>query len=385
MGSIGRYIFRTTFGAFVLVLVSLSAIIWITQALRDLNLMTNQAQTFWVFIQITALIIPQLVIVIAPIALVIAVAYILNKLAADSEIIVINASGMSPWRMFRPFLAVALVVSVLVAILTAWGSPESLRSFRRWLTEIRADLVTYIVRPGRFVTVQNGITFHIRERGLQGQLLGVLIDDKRNPKEHLSILAEQGEILKNERGTFLILQGGTVQRHEVGQLEPHMVEFDRYAFDLSQFATPVTINYSVRERYFWELLSPDRRDPLVEAQPWKFRAELHDRILAPFYPLAFTFIAYALLGAPRTTRESRGLSLVATIVAVGLLRFIGFACTVLAAHLPAALAVQYAALAAAIGLSAWTIARGIIVEPPAFLTSIVATLAERFSPRTAAA
>ena len=35
MGSIGRYIFRTTLGAFLLVLVSLTALIWVTQALRD--------------------------------------------------------------------------------------------------------------------------------------------------------------------------------------------------------------------------------------------------------------------------------------------------------------------------------------------------------------
>ena len=106
MGSIGRYIFRTTFGAFLLVCVSLTALIWITQALRDIDLMTNQGQTILVFIGITSLIIPLLVLVIAPIALMIAVAYVLNKLGNDSEIIVMNAAGMPPWRLFRPFLAV---------------------------------------------------------------------------------------------------------------------------------------------------------------------------------------------------------------------------------------------------------------------------------------
>ena len=40
MGSVGRYIFRTTFGAFMLVLVSLTAVIWLTQALRDIDLVT---------------------------------------------------------------------------------------------------------------------------------------------------------------------------------------------------------------------------------------------------------------------------------------------------------------------------------------------------------
>src|SRR5687768_15203071 len=119
MGSIGRYIFRTTFAAFLVVLVSLTAIIWVTQALRDLDLLTTQRQTIITFIGITGLIVPLLVLVIAPLALMIAVAHVLNRLGADSEVIVMNASGMSPWRLFQPFLLVSIIVALLVAVIGA--------------------------------------------------------------------------------------------------------------------------------------------------------------------------------------------------------------------------------------------------------------------------
>ena len=119
MGSISRYIFRTTFSAFAVVLVSLTAVIWVTQALRDIDLMTNQGQTILVFIGITGLIVPLLVLVIAPIALLIAVAHVLNKMSTDSEIIVMNASGMSPWLLFRAFLSAAIVVSLIVCVVSA--------------------------------------------------------------------------------------------------------------------------------------------------------------------------------------------------------------------------------------------------------------------------
>src|SRR5499427_3176179 len=115
MGKIDRYVFRTSFGAFVLILVSLTAIIWVTQALRDIDLITGQGQTVLVFIGLTGLFIPLLVLVIAPVALMIAIAYTLNKLNTDSEIVVLNAAGMAPWRLFRPFLLVAIVVALLVA------------------------------------------------------------------------------------------------------------------------------------------------------------------------------------------------------------------------------------------------------------------------------
>ena len=385
MGSIGRYIFRTTFGAFLVILVSLTLVIWITQALRDIDLMTNQGQTILVFVGITGLIIPLLVLVIAPIALMIAVAHVLNKLGTDSEIIVMNAAGMSPWRLFWPFFAVAGVVSIIVAVISAYASPKGLRELRRWATEVRADLVTNIVQPGRFTTIERGLTFHIRERRPDGILLGIFLDDRRDPKERATFLAEQGKILENQRGTFLVLANGSLQRQEAGDRDPSIVLYDQYAFDLSRFASGnQTIKYSVRERYLWELAAPDRKDPLFQEQPGQFRAELHDRLIAPLYPLAMVVIVYAYLGAPRTTRQSRAVSMVSAIAAVAGLRVIGFASAIFAVHMPLAVLFQYAALTLAFGLGYLAISRGVIIEPPAAITNAIAALSERIARRVEA-
>ncbi|HXN44127.1 MAG TPA: LptF/LptG family permease, partial [Xanthobacteraceae bacterium] len=173
--SIDRYIFRTVFGAFLLILVSLTGIIWITHALREIDLITNQGQTILVFLGITGLLIPILAQVIAPIAFVIAVVYAIDKLNGDAELVVMNAAGMSPWRLFRPFLAAAVTVGVLVGFISAYLSPSLQRELRDRATRVRTDLVTNIVQPGRFLTVEGGLTFHIRERRANGELSGILI------------------------------------------------------------------------------------------------------------------------------------------------------------------------------------------------------------------
>ena len=180
MGRIDRYIFRTSFGAFALILISLTAVIWITQALRDIDLITGQGQTVLVFVGLTGLIVPLLMLVIAPIALLIAIAYTLNKLNTDSEIVVLNAAGMAPWRLFRPFFAVAVLVAMLVAALAAYISPWGLRELRDWATKVRTDVVANIVQPGRFITIEPGLTFHLRERRPNGQLVGIFMDDRRD-------------------------------------------------------------------------------------------------------------------------------------------------------------------------------------------------------------
>ncbi len=383
MGSIGRYIFRTTFGAFLVVLVSITALMWVTQALRDVDLMTNQGQTILVFIGITGLIIPLLVMIIAPVALMIAIAYVLNKLSNDSELIVMNAAGMRPWFIFRPFLLVALIVSAGIAFIGVYLSPESLRDLRRWATEIHTDLMSNIVQPGRFIALEAGkLTVHIRERQPNGHMLGIFMDDQREPKERVTFLAEDGDILKNDRGTFLVLENGSVQRHEVGQRDPTIVLFDRYGFDLSRLtAGSQDIKFTVRERFLWELLDPPPGDPLFAEQPEQFRAEIHDRLTAPLYPLTFVVVVFAYLGAPRTTRQSRAMSLLGAIGALSLVRGAGFIGTILGTRSPVALLLPYLALAIALGLGAWGISRGLIIEPPAFISDAVSALVERFTRR----
>jgi lipopolysaccharide export system permease protein len=386
MGSIGRYIFRTTFGAFLLVLFSTTALMWMTQALRDIDLMTNQGQNILVFVGITSLLIPLLIMIMAPIALMIAVAYVLNKLSNDSELIVMNAAGMRPWHIFRPFLAMAIITSALVAIIGVYVSPKALRSLRQWATEVRTDLVSNIVQPGRFTVVEGRLTLHIGERLPNGQLLGIFVDDQRDPKERVTFLAEQGEILKNDRGSFLVLENGSVQRQETGQRNPAIVLFDKYAFDLSRFSNgPQNIKFTVRERFLWELITPPADDPLYADQPDQFRAEIHDRFTAPLYPIAFVIVTFAYLGAPRTTRQSRTLSLLGAIGAIGLLRGIGFIGTIGGTSTPALLAVPYLALIGASALGYWAIDRGIIVEPPAFFTNAMAAITDQVVRRFARA
>jgi lipopolysaccharide export system permease protein len=384
MGSISRYIFRTTFGAFLVVLISLTAVIWVTQALRDFDIMTSQGQTVLVFIGITGLIVPLLVLVIAPIALLIAVAHMLNKLCTDSEIIVMNAAGISPAKLFRAFLNVAIVVSLLVAIVGAYFAPKGLRMLRDWLTEVRTNVVANILQPGRFTSLGDGVTIRLRERRPNGTLVGILLDDQRNPKQRITLLAESGDLVDSNGASFIVLQNGVVQRQEPTERDPTMVRFDRYAFDLSQFSGGAQeIKYSIRERYLWQLLFPDPNDPLYLQQPGQFRAELHDRLIGPLYPLAFVVIAFAYLGAPRTTRQSRTMSLLGAITGVGILRLTGFVSTVFGANAPWMLSLQYIILAAAFGFGLFVIQRGIILEPPAFIDRSATWLVNQFNQRFA--
>jgi len=285
---------------------------------------------------------------------------------------VMNAAGFSPLRLFRPFLYATIVVAVMVAFIASYLAPDGMRRLKQWDAEITADVLANILQPGRFAQLDPNLTIRIRERQPGGLLVGIFVDDRRDPKERVSIIADHGTVLKNDSGSFLILEDGNLERFETGKRDPALVAFGRYAFDMSKFSNQGRdVTLGIRERYLWELLAPPPDDPVYVQLPGQFRAELHDRFLAPIYPFAFAALTFAFLGATRTKRQSRNFSITGSILAVFGLRMAGFACSVMAVKSPLAPIVQYLMLATAIGVSFWIIIGGIVIEPPAALVEAI--------------
>ena len=108
---ITRYIFRQTASALIMILVSLTLIVWLVFVLRQIGLVTSEGQTFVLFLKITALGLPKLIVTVAPVAFLIASLHTLNRLNGDSELIVLSASGASVWRLLTPYMALATLVA----------------------------------------------------------------------------------------------------------------------------------------------------------------------------------------------------------------------------------------------------------------------------------
>ncbi|MFN3892080.1 MAG: LPS export ABC transporter permease LptF [Beijerinckiaceae bacterium] len=345
MGIVERYILRGGFIAFAASLTVLTAIVWVSQALREVDLMTGKGQTILVFLSVTSLTIPSLVSVIAPIALFAAVLYTLNKLNGDSELVVMTAAGMSPGRLARPFVILAVTVSILVGVMSTWAMPASYRLMRDILSKVRADFLTYLVREGQFVTLDQGFVFHYRERGANGALLGIFIQDRRDAEKISTYIAEAGLTVSSGDNNFLVLEKGFVHRQTRNERSSAMVQFESYALDLAQFAGGSEAGaLRPRERTTTDLLflSQENADSFTRQYYGRFRAELHERLSGPLYVMAFAMIAFAALGQARTTRQGRGAAILAAIVIGLALRVGGIAVSNISARNAAAVPLVYA-------------------------------------------
>jgi lipopolysaccharide export system permease protein len=322
MGALQRYILRSATTSFLASLLAVTGIVWVSQALRDFDLMTSKGQSFWTFLGITLLAVPSFALIVTPFALFGAVVFVLNRLNTDSELAAISAAGVRPVSLLSPFLTLTLVVSIAAGALSLSAIPASLRVIREMLTEIRADIVVNILREGEFTNLDNKVTLHVRRREAGAALTGLLIDDNRTKGENTVYTAESGQVLKTNEGTFLLLRNGAMQRKIDGETDPSLVVFDSYAFDLSPFAADeAAVIYKPRELYVSELWNPDSKSKGQTAR--RLKAELHERLVSPLFPLAFMCIAFAALSRPRTTRQGRFTSIIFAIVAIMLVRLAG--------------------------------------------------------------
>ena len=310
MKLIERYIFRRAFLALVVSTLALIGVVWVAQAIRQVDVVTSQGQGVWLYLYMTSLGVPSLATAVLPVALLLALAYTINALNGDSELIVINASGASKSVIVKPFVILGLVTALVIWWLAVVVGPSTMLTLRGLVTQVRADLVSVLVQEGQFRTLGDNLTFHVAARAPGGTLRGVMILDQRREDGTYTYLAREGRIEKTtgdagETSAFLVLRDGELQRKIAGQRNLSAVRFTSYAFDLSSLAAGRSGSYnSSREIPTADLFSPPVDHPYYKRLPGNFRAELHNRLTAGLYPIAFVLMVLAVAGNARSTRGS---------------------------------------------------------------------------------
>jgi lipopolysaccharide export system permease protein len=353
-----RYMLRQVTNAFLITLLTLTSVVWLATALKELDLITSQGQGLWLFLQMTMLSLPSLMALIAPNAVLMAALYTLDRMNGDSELIVMTAAGAPIWRIGAPLVALASVVCVVILFANVILNPACMRALRGFITQVRADLISQVLQPGRFSSPESGLTFHIRDRSPTGDLLGLLVHDERDGTQVMSYLAERGRILSNDDGSYLVMFEGYVHRFngEEQDKSVQIIAFDQNMLDISELNPKDGDGKELRprERSIGDLISPNVDDKLAIKNYGQLRSELHDRIASTLYPIVFVFVAIALMGHARTTRESRWAQILAAFgIAVGL-RVAGLAAGNLVALNAWAVVLVYAIPVGAILIAAWT-------------------------------
>ena len=380
MRLIERYIFRKIAGATTMTFVALGTMVWLSQALRQFDLVTANGQSVWTFVYVSTLLVPALVTIVLPVALLIAVIYAFTNLNGDSELIVVNSSGASQMTVLRPVLAIGIIVTLLVAAMSLYFAPLSLRAWQTLITTVRSDILTSVLQPGQFMQPVGGLTIHIRRRDPDGTLHGIFVSDDRDAGQTSTYLAERGAVIDNPLGVFMLMNNGTIQQRSKVDQSISMIEFSSYAFDLSSFrSSSTTPQLHPSERGTLYLLNPDPEDRFFRQYPGKFRAELHNRLSSPLYGLLFAVLPLVFLGQAESPRQSRAASVSMAVMITTVLRALGVFLPNLAETSTFAIWLMYAVPLGGVIAACVLVLTGRQVRPPEAIVTIAEAMFARAS------
>ena len=310
-----RYIFRQLLGALIAVTVGLTALIWLTQSLRFVELVVNRGLSLLVFMQLTGMLIPSFIAVILPITTYVVIQFTYQRLAGDREVTVMRAAGLSPFALARPALVLALLATMAGYWLNLSVVPATLAAFKEYQWQIRNQVAAFLLQEGVFTAVSDKLVVYMRSRAPDGALRGVLVDDARDPAVRATILAESGQLMSGARGPRVLLLNGSRQEidRQTGRL--NVLTFSENEIDLldaagQEGARPADMS----EVPVRELLHP--RFALPRDVP-KWIAEGHKRLANPLATLSYALVALVSVltgGFQRHGGFLRPLAAVAAIV-----------------------------------------------------------------------
>jgi lipopolysaccharide export system permease protein len=295
MSRLGRYIFRQLFWTGLLVLASLTCVVWLIQSLRFVEMIVNRGLSVPVFIWFTALLLPSFISVILPMAMLIGILFTYNRLMADSELVVMRATGMSQRRLAAPAIALAALATLLGYGLTLYVLPASYHQFKETQAQIRDTYTSVLLQEGVFNTLMPNVTVYVRERKGDGELEGIIVHDSRATDHTVTMMAERGAMTEGPNGPRVLMLNGNRQEltRDTGKMT--LLYFDRYVFDVGAFSGSGEERWrEPRERFINELFVPES-EASTTFNYRKLVMEGHSRLSSPLLILAATMIALASL------------------------------------------------------------------------------------------
>lgn len=319
------YIFRQALWPLVASVATLALLALLTNSISQLDVIIDQRQSLFTYLQITLLAMPQLIAMVLPLSLFVATLYAVNRLQSDSELVVCSAAGMSKRQIAAPFVKIAISALIVNLAFNLWVQPYSFRTMREKLYEIRGDLAAQLVRPGQFTSGTDGLTIYIRDMERGGRLVDVLIQDSSDPESAVTYMARTGAFTEVGGAPRLVLYDGSIQSVD----ENHALQFgtfDSYPFPLDAFIeADGDLFYKLSDRYLDELFFPQAEDDWAIRFRDRLFAEGHYRLSAPLYAPALVLIALAAILGGQYSRTGYARRIAISAVAALLVRLLGFA------------------------------------------------------------
>ena len=180
MRLINTYVTQNFFKTFVIVLFVISTLAWLTQIIDDLALILDRDRSIYDFFGLTILLYPYIVSIMAPSSILIASIIVIDRMTRDSEMVILNASGISLMQKILPFVSASIFITILIYILSLHVSPLAMKDFREKINEIKSDIISSSFKKNEFSSPDSDYTVYVSDISDNNEFRGIIIKDMKS-------------------------------------------------------------------------------------------------------------------------------------------------------------------------------------------------------------
>jgi lipopolysaccharide export system permease protein len=280
-----KYFLSEFFLIFLTVSTLFSILIWMTQAARLLELITEFGNPVSIYLKYIFLRFPKIYEDTFLISFAVSIFFLFSKFENSKEINIFYLSGINKIQIYKSCILFSCVLFVFYIFLSIFVSPLSSFKGRQVLGKSEFNLINSLVKEGNFNSPLEGLTIFVNKNDEKGNLDGIFIYE-----ENRTIIAKKGKVISNETGYYLELINGVTQEKIDDKL--NIIKFESTIFNFSKFSLRNTTYPKFAERdIFWIYLNMNNMSFKYD----EIRQEFNRRVIKPFFIFVICAVSSFLL------------------------------------------------------------------------------------------
>ena len=205
LNQLDRYLLLLQIRPFIFFSLVFIGVLWLVQSLPRLDDILSNGQSGDVFIKVAVLMLPQVILLVIPLAAFAATIYSMNQLFLDAEFIIMMSVGKSSLSLTRPVIVFGLLITIILFFFSLYLVPLSQNKLKTLMFEVRQNINSQLVRHGKFFHPASGVSIYIRESNKTGEMRGIFLTDARDSDRILTYSSREAILHETKNGLILII------------------------------------------------------------------------------------------------------------------------------------------------------------------------------------
>ena len=272
-------------------------IVWLSQSFRSIKFVLEKGGGILDYLYLSFLSMPAWLSISLTFGTFFGILITYSKLIKEREIIVMQSSGLSSFKISLPGVVSSFVVFIILFLNLHFLLPTSYTLYKNFQDEIRYRTPDISLNKSVFLDIDKNKTLYFKEKIGKTTITNIFIQDRTDSFKTTEIIAEKGEFVLKNNNIYLILKNGTKIISDRKKI-PTIIDFKSNIIDYKSFTNNEkklkkdtrVIEYN--EFTFFELLNLSK---IYTHKKNKFLSEAHSRNVDSILPIVFSLIVLVFM------------------------------------------------------------------------------------------